>query len=479
MSNDRHMLFQTDIGFVPPQAKELEEAILGAVMLEREAFAAVDEIIEDIDFYSPVHQIIFRAVKELNKVSKPIDILTVAEALKNNGKLEEIGGPVYIAQLTDRIGSSAHLEYHARIVKQKSIERQVIALTQQANRMIYEGEDIGDVLFQTGKQIESLQEMLLGKMQGAHISSSIKGAVEGMHSRVELARKNIRSGINTGLNDLNKKTNGWQNSDLIIIAARPAMGKTAVALHFAKSAAKQGTPVAIFSLEMSDISLANRLLLSECDVDPEKFKSGYMTNEEINKIERAAGDLWNLPIYVDDNPCVSMDYIRSKSRLLHKQGRCDMIIADYLQLATGDNSKGNREQEVAQMSRIAKITAKELKVPFLLLSQLNRANETRPDKKPLLSDLRESGAIEQDADMVCFIHRPEYYNMPVTDKHGNTEVNYGELIIAKHRSGATGLVKFKHNVGITQFFDYAIGSNIEYPHPDDYLEPTKEFGNAF
>ena len=212
--------------------------------------------------------------------------------------------------------------------------------------------------------------------------------------------------------------------------------------------------MAIFSLEMSDISLANRLILSECDVDPERFKSGYMTNEEINKVETAVNELWRLPIYVDDNPCVTMDYIRSRCKILKKQGKCGIIMADYLQLAESGEREGNREREVAKMSRTAKITAKELKVPFLLLSQLNRGNEARPDKKPLLSDLRESGAIEQDADIVMFIHRPEYYKIEVKDKNGNVERNYGELIVAKNRDGATGLVKFKHNDGMTKFYDY-------------------------
>jgi replicative DNA helicase len=446
----------TELGFIPPQAIELEEAVLGAILCEKEAFSSIEEILNDTDFYHTQHQMVFRAVQELNRAQKPIDILTVVEEMKNKGQLEEVGGPVFIAQLTEKVASSAHLVFHAQIVKEKSIQRQAILLGQEINVKISNSEDIGDVLFQLGKGAEALQEALIGKMKGAHISSSIKGAIESMYSRIELARKNIRSGIDTGLNDLNKKTNGWQGSDLVIIAARPAMGKTAIALHYAKSAARQGIPVAIFSLEMSDISLANRLLLSECDVDPEHFKSGYLTNEEVKQIEQAAGSLWKLPIYVDDNPCVSMDYIRSKSRLLNKQGKCNMIIADYLQLASGEREKnGNREQEVAQMSRTAKITAKELNIPFILLSQLNRGNESRPDKKPLLSDLRESGAIEQDADIVCFIHRPEYYGIPVTDKNGNAETNYGEIIIAKHRNGATGTVKFKHNDGMTQFFDYS------------------------
>lgn len=450
-------------GFIPPQAVELEKAILGALMLEKEAFVRIADILQSDDFYVQSHQTIYTAVSNLNKSQRPIDMLTVSDELERMGNIDEIGGRVYIAQLTENIGSSAHIEFHAHIIKDKSVERQAISIAHQASKSIYENEDISDVLVKLGKDIDSLQEQLIGKTKGSHISNSLLSALDGMYARVELARKNIRSGIDTGFSDLNRRTNGWQGSDLIILAARPAMGKTAIALHFAKKAAMQGIPVAIFSLEMSEISLANRLILSECDVDPERFKSGYLTNEEIRKIEDAAGTLHNLPIYVDDNPCVSMNYIQSKSRILHRRGKCGMIIADYLQLATGEtkNKNTNREQEISQMSRTAKITAKELNIPFILLSQLNRANESRANKRPLLSDLRESGAIEQDADMVCFIHRPEYYGIIPTDSSGNTEKNYGELILAKHRNGATGDIKFKHNVGMTRFFDY--GSSDQLP----------------
>lgn len=455
---NKSILSQTEIGFIPPQAIELEEAILGAILIEKEAFEQIEEIIKSEDFYLEHHKVIFQAIKKLNTESRPIDMLTVTEALKSENRLAEIGGPVYIAQLTEKVASSAHIVFHATVIKQKSIERQTVIEARTIIQKINENEDIGDVLFVSSKNLEDLQESLVGNTKGSHISSSLKRATEEMHSRIELARKNIRSGIDTGFNDLNKKTNGWQKGDLIIEAARPGMGKTAVALQHAKSAAKQGIPVAFFSLEMSDISLANRLILSEANVDPENFKSGYMTNEEISLIENAIGVLWSLPIYVDDNPSASMGYIRAKCRILKKQNKLGLIIGDYLQLAENDEESGSREQEVAKMSRTAKKIAKELEVPFILLSQLNRGNEGRADKKPLLSDLRESGAIEQDADMVIFIHRPAYYDIEVTDKNGNKEINYGELIIAKHRNGATGLVKFKHNDGMTKFFDYNTSS---------------------
>jgi len=455
--------YPIDIGFIPPQAVELEEAVLGAILIEKEAYGEIEDILQPDSFYTEPNKIIFGAIQELAKEGKPIDMLTVVQYLRSSDKLEEVGGPVYIAELTEKVASSAHIVYHSNLIRQKSIERNAIHLSGETISDIYLNKgDIGDILFKLGKETELLQEMLIGKNNGSHLSVSLKKASEEMYLRVDLARKGIRSGINTGFNDLNKKTNGWQNGDLIIEAARPGMGKTAIALQHAKSAAKQGIHVAFFSLEMSDISLANRLILSEANVDADRFKSGFMTNDELNAIEKAIGVLWNLPIYVDDNPCVSMGYIRARCRILKKQDKLGLIIGDYLQLADNDEDSYSREQEVAKMSRTAKKIAKELNVPFILLSQLNRGNESRADKKPLLSDLRESGAIEQDADMVIFIHRPEYYKIPVTDKNGNSETNYGELIIAKYRNGATGLVKFNHNDSMTQFFDYKNG-NTDIP----------------
>lgn len=453
--------------FISPQAVELEEAVLGAILIEKEAYQSIEDILKPDDFYAESNKLIYQAIRTLESESRPVDMLTVTEKLKSENKLAEIGGPVYIAQLTDKVGSSAHIVFHANIIKQKAIERATITEARSIINKINDNEDISDILFTSGKNLEELQESLVGKMTGSHLSVSLKKATEEMYSRIELARKNIRSGIDTGFADLNRKTNGWQKGDLIIEAGRPGMGKTAVALWHAKAAARQGYPVAFFSLEMSDVSLANRLILSEAKVDPEHFKSGYMTNEEVDLIEKAIGLLWGLPIYVDDNPCASMGYIRAKCRVLKKQGKLGLIIGDYLQLAENDEESGSREQEVAKMSRTAKKIAKELEVPFIFLSQLNRGNEGRPDKKPLLSDLRESGAIEQDADMVIFNHRPEYYDIKVTDKNGVEESNYGELIIAKHRNGATGVVKYKHSEGMAQFFDYNTTSyeSSQFPTP--------------
>jgi replicative DNA helicase len=288
----------------------------------------------------------------------------------------------------------------------------------------------------------------LEKLADIEISQILNEAVAEMYFRIDKHRKGIQPGITTGLAELNLKTTGWQKSDLIILAARPAMGKTAMALHFAKRAAKNGTPVALFSLEMSDVSLANRIILSETEIDPDNFKQGKISNIEAAEIEKAIRTIYNYPIYVDSNSSVSMNYIHAKARVLHKKGKCDLLIIDYLQLAAekGDKNR-NRENEVSAMSREAKLIAKDLDIPVILLSQLNRDVDKRRNKVPVLADLRESGAIEQDADQVIFIHRPEYYS-------GNAMKGYGELIIAKYRNGNTGIVPFKYNESMTKIFDF-------------------------
>lgn len=445
---------------IAPQAPELEEAVLGAILIETEAFNIIDEHLTGADFYVKANQVIFETAKKLHQERKPIDMLTVVEELHRENKLEAVGGPVYIAQLADKVGSSAHIEFHSRIIKQKAVERKTIENLYNGIKQIQEGEDIGDVLFHTSKQLEVQQEALVGKQTSLHLSNALSESISNMYERVSLFDQGKQSGINTGLSKLNKATNGWQNSELIIIAARPAMGKTAFLLHFAKVAAKEGIPVALFSLEMSNVSLSDRLILSECNIDADNFKSGQLTMEETEEIEKAVGHLWNLPIYIDDNASVTMDYIRARSRILHKQGKCDMVLIDYLQLASDIGRNQSREQAISQMSRTAKIIAKELDIPVILLSQLNRSVESRADKKPLLSDLRESGAIEQDADKVIFIYRPEYYGIEATDENGALLKNCGQLLIAKNRNGATGIVGFSHNESLTKITDY---SSVEEP----------------
>lgn len=440
-----------------PQAVDAEKCVIGALLLERRAIDVVMPVLSIEMFYDNKHRIIYEAILSLNKAQKPVDMVTVAQEIISVGKSDEVT-PYDISNLTSGVSSSAHIEHHALIVKDKYVLRRIIEVGEAAKRDSYEGmEDVGDILAKVDRDIESLQGELIGGSDTKHIAPILKQSITEMYKRKDLAAKGYQSGINTGLSSLNKIANGWQSAELIIIAARPAMGKTAIALHFAKIAAQSGVPVSLFSLEMSDVSLANRLLLSETDIQPDHFKSGKLSNEETIEIEKASGRLGKLPIYVDDNASVSMSYIRSKCRLLHKQGKCRMVIIDYLQLAGGTGQKNrSREQEVSQMSREAKIIAKELNIPVLLLSQLNRESENRKDKRPLLSDLRESGAIEQDADMVILIHRPAYH-----DKEA--EKGYGELIIAKYRNGATGILKFKHNDSLTKISDYGKESESGLP----------------
>ena len=442
--------------FVFPQAVDAEIAIIGALMLESKAFDLVAPILSAEMFYDVKHQVIYSAIQSLNKERRPIDMITVLNEIRSKGKTTEITASD-IAGFANSVISSAHIERHALIVKDKYIQRQTIEINEEAKRRCFENvDDIEDILFETGKKIEALQETLIGQTDIKHISSILPDAITEMYQRIELARQGIQPGITTGLADMNRIIGGWQKSELIILAARPAMGKTAIALHFAKAAAKTGIPVAVFSLEMSDVSLANRLILSETNINPDNFKLGKLTQEETIEVEKSLNRLREYPICIDDNASVNMSYIRSRCRLLKKRNKCEMVVIDYLQL-TGETEQKNRsrEQEVSKMSREAKIIAKELDIPVLLLSQLNREVENRKDKRPLLSDLRESGSIEQDADMVVFIHRPEYYSQ-------DAEKNSGELIVAKYRNGATGILKFKHNGSLTKIFDYDTKSVCPY-----------------
>ncbi|MDR0680334.1 MAG: replicative DNA helicase [Dysgonamonadaceae bacterium] len=436
-------------GRILPQARDLEEAVIAAVLLEKHSLNIAKEIITDEMFYDRPNGIIYKAICRLDVENKPVDLLTVIEQLKKEGNLQHIGGVLYLARLTSKVVSSAHLEHHCKIVKQMYLCRKFIEISQYDTGVAFSAtEDIDDVLYSHSKKLEALQELAIGKGDIKALCEILNEAVIQMYQRKEKAQKGIQPGITTGLADLNRITGGWQKSDLIILAARPSMGKTALALHFAKRAAKDGTPVALFSLEMSDVSLANRLLLSETDVNPDNFKLGKLSQQDTITIEKAVGKLYNYPLYVDSNASVTMNYIHSRCRLLKKRGKCDLVIIDYLQLAgeKGDKNR-NRENEVSQMSREAKSIAKDLDVPVILLSQLNRDVDKRTKKIPVLADLRESGAIEQDADMVIFIHRPEYYDL-------RTEKGYGELIISKYRNGYTGRIPFKYNESLTKIYDF-------------------------
>lgn len=454
-------------GLIPPHATEVEEIILGSLMVEADALTKVIAILSPECFYSPVNEVIYRQILKLNNENQPIDLVTVVTPLMANETIKSAGGIAYISNLTSQTGSAVNIVRHAQILKQKFIQRELIRVCGEIQRSAFdESVDVADVMDEFNSSNDAINQLAAGgSCNLLHIGKSTSKALIEYDNRAKIHNEGGTVGTDTGLSALNQLTGGgWKPSQLIVLAARLAMGKTALLLHFAKSAAKSGTSVCIYSLEMSDVSLANRLLLSECNIDVDRFKTGRLTDAELLALNKAAGVIEKLPIYVDDNPCVSMDYIRSRSKIMADKGKCEMILVDYLQLAEmgkGERNR-NREQEVAQTSRMAKIIAKEMNVPFILLSQLSRGVEGRGDKRPMLSDLRESGAIEQDADSVMFIYRPAYYKIDhVSVKsesgYGTDSIStngLGILCVEKQRDGATGTVKFSHNPSMTKITDY-------------------------
>jgi replicative DNA helicase len=433
-----------EFGKLPPQAPELEEAVLGAIMLEKDAYSQISEILKPECFYKETHQKIFEAVMTLAMHQEPIDMHTVTEQLRKNGTIDEVGGAYYITLLTAKVSSAAHLEYHARIIVQKFLARELIRISSEIQTRAFDDKSDVDDLMQDaeGMLFEVSQRNL--KKDVTQINPVIEEAI---HRMQQAAEKQGASGVPSGFHSLDKITSGWQKSDLIIIAARPAMGKTAFVISMAKNmGVDHTTPVGIFSLEMSNVQLVNRLIMNVCELDGEKIKNGQLDREEWNKLDKDIKELIDAPIYVDDTPSLSIFELRSKARRLVKEHNVQCLIIDYLQLMNASGmSYGSREQEVSMISRSLKGLAKELDIPIIALSQLNRGVEGRSGlegKRPQLSDLRESGAIEQDADMVCFIHRPEYYHL-TEDSKGNSLLGIAEIIVAKHRNGATGDVQLK------------------------------------
>ncbi len=442
------------LGKLPPQALDLEEAVLGALMLEKDALTIVIDILQPESFYKDQHKEIYAAIQELFKNSEPVDMLTVTNQLRKDGKLEFVGGAYYITELTRGITSAANIEFHARIVSEMSIKRELIRIASEIQKDAFE--DTTDVFQLLDKTEQSLFEVS---------ESNIRKNYDNMRSLMGKAiaeleeRKNHTdglTGIPSGLSALDRVTSGWQKSDLVIIAARPAMGKTAFVLSVMRNAAADfDRPVAIFSLEMSSVQLVNRLISAEAELESEKIKKGDLSDHEWQQLIHKTNKLTNAPIFIDDTPALSILELRAKCRRLKAQSDIQMIIIDYLQLMSGDAGKGggNREQEIASISRALKGIAKELDVPVIALSQLSRAVETRGgDKRPQLSDLRESGSIEQDADMVMFLYRPEYYGI-TEDENGMPTIGTGEVIIAKHRNGSLENVQLKFIGKYTKFAD--------------------------
>ncbi len=467
-----------DMGKMQPQAVELEEAVLGALMLEKDALTNVIDVLQPQSFYKDAHARIFSAIQQLFTRSEPVDILTVTQELKKTGELDIIGGAYYITQLTNRVASAANAEFHARIIAQKFIQRELIRISTKTITDAYEdSSDVFDLLDTAEKNLFSIVEGNIKKNYDK-MSTLIKKAIE----QIEISKnkKDGLSGIPSGLTALDRITSGWQKSDLVIIAARPAMGKTALVLSMARNAAVDfGKPVAVFSLEMSSLQLVTRLISSESELPSEKLKKGNLEDYEFQQLNDKIKKLAEAPLYIDDTPGLSVFELRAKARRLKEQHGIELIIVDYLQLMTaGGEGRGNREQEIATISRSLKGLAKELEVPVIALSQLSRAVETRGgDKRPQLSDLRESGAIEQDADMVMFIHRAEYYNI-TEDENGMSTAGVAELIIAKHRNGPINSAKTRYIGQFTKFVDLdSLDQNTDYGSPDAGIKPSQDFGS--
>ncbi len=467
-----------DIGRIPPQAIDLEEAVLGAMLLEKDAVNEVVDILSPDSFYKEAHVKIYQAIKDLFGSSEPIDILTVTNHLRKKGELELVGGAYYISNLTNRIISSAQVEYHARIIAQKHIQREIIRLCTEALKMAYdETTDVFDLLNKVESDLFSVAEGNIKKNYD-RLEDVIKMAI----TQIEEAAKNTDgvSGVPTGFKDLDRITSGWQKSDMIVLAARPGMGKTAFVLSMARNTAvdyNQG--VAVFSLEMSSVQLVNRLISSETGISSEKLRKGNLAPHEFQQLHGRIGKLSKAPLFLDDTPALSIFDLRAKCRRLKRQHDIKMVIIDYLQLMTaGAAGKGNREQEISTISRSIKEIAKEIEVPIIALSQLSRSVETRGgSKRPLLSDLRESGAIEQDADIVTFIYRPEYYGL-MEDEDGMPTQDRGDIIIAKNRHGSLDTVhlKFvKQLVKFTNMDDFAPG---DLPVPNAGMTVNRGFDEA-
>jgi len=434
---------QDPTGKLPPRDTDLEEVVLGALMLEKDAYMNVSDILTPDAFYDPVNQKIYEAISTLGFNQRPIDMMTVTEQLRQNGTLQEVGGPVHITELTGRVYSAANVEFHAKIIAQKYLARRLIKFATQIETDAFdESNDVDDLLQAAEGQLFEISQMHL-KREVTQIDPVLNLALEQIQTAANT--ESGLSGLQTGYTELDRMTSGWQASDLIIIAARPAMGKTAFVLSMAKNMAIDfNTPIAIFTLEMANVQLVKRLISNVADLNGEQIKSGKLTPEEWDRLNSRLRNVYSAPLYLDETPGLSITELRTKARRLVRERGVKMIMIDYLQLMTASGMKlGSREQEVSTISRSLKGLAKELNIPIIALSQLNRSTETREDKRPVLSDLRESGAIEQDADIVCFIHRPEYYTKSTEDEHGNNIQGLAELIVAKHRSGAVGDVKLR------------------------------------
>ncbi|SHE68942.1 replicative DNA helicase [Chryseobacterium takakiae] len=445
-------------GKMPPNALDFERLVIGTFLIDKKGLDHSIDLLTPEVFYDPRHQVIFSTILKLYEGNQPVDLMTIIQDLKKDGRLNLAGGDSYIIDLTMGVSSSAHIEYHVRVILEKYILRSLINVSANVIDAAYkESTDVFELL---DKAEQSFFEITNGTIKKGFdtANSLVKQAIDTIKS---LKDKEGLSGVPSGFRDVDKETGGWQNSDLIIIAARPAMGKTAFLLSMARNiAVGHKIPMALFSLEMASVQLITRMIASETRISSEKLRKGTLDDEEWQRLFSNVSELENAPLYIDETPSLSIFDFRAKCRRLVMQHGVRLIMVDYLQLMTaggGGKGTGNREQEISMISRSLKAIAKELNVPVIALSQLSRSVETRPGKRPQLSDLRESGAIEQDADIVSFIFRPEYYKITVWDndeegQETSTE-NQAELIIAKHRNGATADVRLSFLKHFAKFGD--------------------------
>ncbi len=452
------------LGRVPPQAVEVEQAVIGAMLLDGRAVGRAIEMLDEGIFYNAPHEYIYSAMVRLYERSEAVDQLTVAEELKAAGRLDESGGVVYLAELAAGVASAANLEHHAKIVVDRGLSRGLIEASSEIANRAYEGQsNVYELIDWAEQRIFSLSERRLS--QGFEPLETVLHEtfehIERAHERVSTV-----SGVDTGFGDMNDMTSGFQPGDLIILAARPSVGKTALSMAFARNAAvDSGTGVAVFSLEMSKTQVAQRLLCIETRVDLQKLRTGRLRDDDWMHLTRNVGRLAQAPIYIDDTPGITVLEARAKARRLQREHGVGMVIVDYLQLMTSHDNVQSREQEVSRISRGLKALAKELNVPVLALSQLSRASEARTDRRPQLSDLRESGSLEQDADVVMFIYRPDLYGLKSAD--GASLEGVAEIIIGKQRNGPTGSVHLMWNADSAAFENLApefrIQEEEEYP----------------
>lgn len=431
---------------IPPQNVEAEQAVLGAMLLSHDAVIVAMEKLQPSDFYRDVHRIIFEAMEHLHRENKEIDVITLPEELKRMKKLDDVGGIEYVLSLPNLVGSAANIEYYANIVAEKALSRNLISTCTELTTEAYDGQkETEELLDDAERRILQLSDT---KNRGDF--ASVGAVVEVTLDKITKLYENKAglTGLPTGFRDLDRMTSGLQPSDLILVAARPSMGKTAFTLNIAQNVGvRQHKTVAFFSLEMSQEQLVQRLLCQIAHIDSQKLRTGQLnSDEEWTRLTDACDKLYESPIYIDDTPGISVAEMRSKARRLKSEHGLDLIIVDYLQLMQGRNAE-SRQQEISEISRSLKALARELKVPLIALSQLSRSVESRQDKRPMLSDLRESGALEQDADIVSFLYREDYYDKETENQH------ITEVILAKHRNGPVGSVKLYFKNEFTLFLN--------------------------